>query len=187
MIKSNKGITMVSLTVIVVLLAFLAGVGLNTGINSTQDVKNNNLKSELGMVRQAVVEKYMKAVALGKIEENSDESYWLGTKIQNANDINVPEQTSINLSDDAKEFYSNISNYSCHYPEDYYYRLDSSQLYQIGITNVKSDAQYIVNYKTGEVYNEKAKKDSNSNLLYLPSTNNNITQTKDDVTFNDWN
>ena len=169
MIKNNKGVTIIVLVVIVVLLFILAGVGLNLSYFSIDKVKDNKLESELGMVRQAVSEQYWKAISVGETEvlaSKNSVAFWVGSRITDFSD---------------KE-----SNYDPVFQEDFYYRLTPAELKQIGIGDSK--ATYVVNYATGEVYNETQKKDSKSQLLYLPAINGKQMNTEEkDDTFSDWN
>lgn len=188
MIKSEKGITLMVLTVTIIVLLILAGVGLNTGLTSLNDVKSNQLNAELSMVRQAIVERYAEAVAVNQTEKLPSEalvSFWMGERIENFSEIQLPEKSSVKENEDVNDFYGKTTQYVCKYQEDYYYRLTPENLKQMGIAD--AEHTYIVNYKTGEVYNETKKVDGNSELLYLPAmTSNKTGYSGDQESFNDW-
>ena len=188
MIKKNEGITLVSLTVTVILLLVLAGMGLNVSYLTVKDVRNNRLNTELGMVRQAITERYSMAVAVNKANTRISEpqiSFWVGQKVEASNPITLPERTKINWNQEAEDFYAKYDNYNHEYQEEFYYRLSPEDLEEIGIAH--ANYTYIVNYKTGEVYNETKKIDRDSNLLYLPAKENSEEETKEDThSFNDW-
>lgn len=188
MIKNNKGVTMIVLVVIVVLLFILAGVGLSLSYFSIDKVKDSKLETELGMVRQAVSEQYWKAVSVGETEVLASENavaFWVGSRITNFSNISLPDENSVTVTEKSETFFDKANNYTPVFQEDFYYRLTPAELKQIGIGDSK--ATYVVNYATGEVYNETQKKDSKSQLLYLPATNGEQTNTEEkDNTFSDW-
>ena len=65
------------------------------------------------------------------------------------------------------------------------------ELQKLGMSQDKNAVTYtyIVNYKTGEVYNETKQATSASELLYLPSTvyDKDGNHQTDEKNFNDWN
>lgn len=189
MIKEEQGVTIVVLVVAVILLLILAGVGLNLSFSSIDQVKDSKLETELGMVRQAITEQYWKASSVGKTGISTGEGpvdFWVGNQITNFSEIDLPNQNTIQETEKSEAFFNKADSYAPVYQEDYYYRLTPTQLKEIGIQ--EAEATYVVNYATGEVYNETQKKDSKSQLLYLPQTNQKKTDAleKDD-TFSDWN
>jgi len=148
----NSGVSLITLVISVILLIILAGVSVNISYSTINSVRDDNLKSELGMVRQAVTEQYMKAVAVNQTGISADEgiiAYWVGTRINDFSEIALPNQNYIKSGN---EFYSKADNYMPVNQEDFYYRLNPKELYTIGVGD--SDDTYIVNYSTGEVYNE---------------------------------
>ncbi len=188
MMKKNEGITLVSLTITVILLLVLAGMGLNVSYITIKDVRNNRLNTELGMVRQAITERYSMAVAVNKANISVSEpsvSFWVGEKVEASNPIILPERTEIISNQEVEEFYSKCGIYYYSYQEEFYYRLTPDDLEKIGIAH--ANYTYVVNYKTGEVYNETKKIDRDSNLLYLPAKYTSEEETKEDThSFNDW-
>ena len=190
MMKNNKGITLVSLIVTVIVMSILATVGVRVVYVGMSDAKTDKLNTELGIVRQAILEQYALAEAVRKIEVLPNQpqvSFWLGQRIDNFSDISLPDQSQVESNEEVIRFYRKNGTYHCTYQEDYYYRLTPQDLEKIGIT--KTEDTYVVNYKTGEVYNETKQMTSDAQLLYLPSTlkENAMTQTGDPTSFNDWN
>lgn len=189
MIKSDKGITLVILVVTILLLLILTVVGLNlsfTGITETIDSRE---VTQLGIVRQAVMEQYNKAIALNQIKVATSKpkvSFWVGERITDFSMIDLPDETILTKTEDSNEFYAKQETYQCDFQEEYYYRLRPEDLNQIGISDAKDT--YIVNYSTCEVYNETKKINSNGELLYLPSTKTKeqVTDEGDKESFNDW-
>lgn len=187
MIKNEKGVTMIILIVTILLLLILAGVGVTAGIGNIGFVTDDKLEIELGIVRQAVTEQYGKALAVGKTQvtpDNSDVSFWLGERITDFSNIQLPEEATITKTAPTEAFYEMARHYAPVYQEDFYYRLTPEDLSSIGIGNAK--ATYVVNYSTGEIYNETQKVNRQSKLLYLPAINQAKEPVSEDNTFNDW-
>lgn len=187
MMKNENGVTMIILVVTILLLFILAGVGVTAGIGNMSFVTDDKLEIELGIVRQAVTEQYGKAVAVGKMQVNASESdvaFWLGERITDFSNIQLPKEDSIMQTQQTEAFYQMASYYYPVYQEDFYYRLSPEDLSQIGIGNAK--ATYVVNYSTGEIYNETQKVNHESKLLYLPGSNSVKEPVSEDHTFDDW-
>lgn len=174
MIKNEKGITLSSLMITVVVMIILTGVGIGSVYTGINDFIDNRLEIELGIVRQAVIEQYQKAKAVNKLEilisDDDIVQFWVGERLEN-----IPESEN------------NVLKYesSLNYQEDYYYRLNKENLDKLGLQDSKYT--YIVNYKTGEVYNETKGKNSQGQVLYLPAINYGKENTEDTTNFNDWN
>jgi len=164
--KNENGITLVSLIVTVIVLIMLAGISVGETYNSLKDVRDNDSLVELGIVRHAITEEYSKNIVLNT-------NNFVGEKIDNVSKkIDLPIKSNLSeTSEEIDDFYTNAQIYSFENLDDYYYRLSPANLENIGIED--SEETYIVNYKTGEVYNETKKTTSSSKLLYLPSTLNN--------------
>lgn len=188
MMKSEKGVTLTVLAITIILMFILVAIGVNVTNMNMGSVKDNRLKTELGMVRQAITEQYLMAKAVNQIKipaSNPKVSFWLGERLQTASTIQLPAKNNVVETEEINYFYDRIGNYNCEYQEDYYYRLNPEELKEIGIKDSKDT--YIVNYKTGEVYNETIQKYSQGELLYLsPIPNNEAEQTEDTTSFNDW-
>ena len=188
--KKSQGITLISLVVTVIVMLILAGTGTAAVYTGLQEIKDNKLNTELGMVRQAIIQQYSLAEAVGKVKilpEEPKVSFWKGERLENGSSIDIP--TNRNAEDEnGNEFLVKWANYHPVYQEDFYYRITTEQLGELGVSSNDSDNTYIVNYSTGEVYNETKKMTSESNLLYLPSTvYDNNTQKPEDNRFQDWN
>ena len=198
MMKNENGITLVILVITILVLLILAGASLNMTFTEIDNVRNDRLKAELGIVRQAIVEQYQKADALGKTGKSKDDEQldiWVGTKITNKEDnsnerkIEFPEALIATLRQNGianSYIFTYVDEYdSCEKQEDFYYRLSKEDLQTLGID--KSEHEYIVNYKTGEVYNETKKVTYNNELLYLTPVNYvEPAEINDEENFNDW-
>ena len=188
MMKNKKGVTLILLVVTILLLLILAGVGMTAGIGNLDFVTDNHLETELGIVRQVVTEQYGKAVAVGKTQVNASDAnvaFWLGERITDFSNIQLPDENTVMKTAQTEAFYGMASRYEPVYQEDFYYRLTPEDLSKMGIGHAK--ATYVVNYSTGEIYNETQKVNGKSNLLYLPGTSQTKEPEQEDHTFDDWN
>lgn len=173
--KNNKGITLAVLAITVVILFILVGVGISQTYLGVSESKVRKEKVELGIVRQAIAEQYIKAASLNGLNKPISEetsNFWKGTRVESFSG-KLPEKSSLNIDSDEQdeidEFYTitssyDVSNYD--YQEELYYELLPNDLKEMGITDAKDT--YIVNYQTKEVYNSTLKVNNENKLLYLP-------------------
>lgn len=141
----QKGITIISLVITVIILVIISGIGITMGTNAIKSSKDNQLVSELSMVQHAVLEQYT------KYQTTKDITYLVGNKVE------LEEMNQI-----AKNLNITLVNIPQKYTNKDYYRLDKASLLQIGIEN--TDDEYIVNYISGEVINMTQKTTSNTAL-----------------------
>ena len=152
-IYNNKGITLISLAITIVVLIILASVSTYVGVNSLNQSKENTQLSELGIVQQVILENYT------KYELTGNEQYLVGTKITDYSEMKkIEKEINDKIKDDitlkiTAETYDGIKGQETEgaQKEYYYYELDQSDLKKIGIT--QESEKYIVNYATGEVIN----------------------------------
>ena len=192
--KNEKGITLVSLIITIVIIMILIEVSFSIIIDEMDDARNDKLWGEISMVRQSVIEQYQKALAVGKtgVPKDSEQlDVWIGEKIISQNGesffsgtINEElERQGITNSDMFSYDYSN--NEKCKYQEDCCYELNPNKLALLGVEDAKYT--YIVKYKTGEVYNKTKQIDYSGKLLYLiPGNYEKQTVAPDTKSFNDW-
>lgn len=155
--KNEKGITLVTLVITIVVLAIIASITITGGIDAKKNVKDTKsavLKSEIAQVQQIVLETDI------KYKQTKNSNILLGEKITFNEAKTALQEISSSLSLKG-ENYDDVSNGDI---EIYYYKIDSETLEKLGITG--SEQQYIVNYSTGEVFNYKTKTTSNGELLY---------------------
>ncbi len=155
--KNEKGITLASLIIIIIVLFIIVGISMG----HTKYVKQNTysagsriLLSEMSQVQQLVLETYTKY----KQTNNSDTL--VGTKItySKASDSLKEISGDLSLREEDYDSKATVSD------EEYYYMLSSDDLARMGIQ--KSEEAYIVNYSTGEVMNYVTKTTKNGDLLY---------------------
>lgn len=141
---SNKGITLISLIITVIIMAIIAGISINYGFDLIENSESNKLKSELLLVQQAVRKQYL------KYDTVKDTDILKGEQI---NDVSsYANKLGVTLT----------GNYYC---------LNSDNLSAIGVND--AEYEYIVDYETGEVINKtKLKNDDYNNQyeVYLEGT-----------------
>lgn len=154
-IKSEKAITIIALVITIIVLLILAGVTINGTMTGIEETQRNKLLSELDIVQHAVLERYTKYSLTKDLEllTLNKEDVQIDGKPQ-IEGIEIEWQVESPTNDDEK-----------------YYKLTQDELKQLGIKDVKDT--YIVNYKTGEVFNETVKKTDNGTILYKYAVDNN--------------
>lgn len=148
--KENKGITLVALTITIIVLLIIAGIAIYSGNDIIKNAKLESLKTNMLLI-QAKAKEYCEEASfkLGTEENPSDE------KISNA-------KNSLKGTEQGEE--SNIPSYitKVEGKKEYIYKLETSNLRDMGINGVESDdnnGYYYVKYNltdvTVEVYNTK--------------------------------
>lgn len=162
-IKNENGITFIILVVTIIVLMILLSVSVDFGINSLDSTRDKKLQAELEIVQQICISEYTKAKQLGFLEDTTTvPANFIGTKVEVSN---LPELSDgWVLNSEPTEAYKN------------YFRLTPEDLEQLNILN--SEYTYIVNYYTGEVYNETKENSSEDVPLYIKSVN---THQRDDT------
>ena len=149
MIKSkNKGITLIALVITIIVLLIIAGITITGSITGVDEANTNKLLTELDMVQHAVLERYT------KYSLTKDEDLLVGTQTSSLPSIGD----------------NNWQIQSPSKPYEYYYTLVPEDLNMLGITNTEDT--YIVNYSTGEVYNNTTKTTVSGDILYKSATTN---------------
>ena len=167
-INSNSGVTLAMLIVLIIVMLILLGLVLNFTTKPIQNSIDTQYKSELLIIQHTLYEKYKEAEAKG------NSSILLGEKIvkENVEGENYPlfkdfpeflEMYAVVFDDGNKKTIETPEN------KNGYYLLKESHMNELGLTGerIKED-QYIVNYETGEVYNNTKKVYSDKSPVYLP-------------------
>lgn len=159
MLKEEKGITLVTLVVTIIILLILSGVGTYVGVNNITETKDSKLSSELLMVQHAILEAYTKYITTNKVVKNEDAL--VGEKLTGSESyienfdgkyyFKYDGENKIQLKD------TNLSNYYLVSTED--------EFKELGISN--TEECYVVNYLTGEVMNITKLKDSQGKALFV--------------------
>ena len=165
--KNENGITLSALVITIIVIFILASISINYGVDTLNESKAKTLEASLEMVEQAVAEQYVKATELNllNVKTTSEQpATFVGTIIK-ANDLpQIAGSDSIVFQ--KKEELAGKTNADITYAESYY-RLTPTDLEKLKIeSDDNTKYTYIVNYSTGEVYNETKQKTSLGKTLY---------------------
>lgn len=175
--KENKGITMVTLVITIIVLLILAGISIGTGNKVIKSSELENVKTNMLLIK-----------VKGK-EYVENANFKLGTNFENATDKETRMTTAKGELKgteivDSNEFNGNIGITEDQFQEEkanlsFYYRLSTQDLTDMGLTNVKSDEKngwYIIKYDIKnvqvEIYNEKGFEDEGTIYYSLSDIEN---------------
>lgn len=171
-IKEESGITLLALVVTIIIMVILAGIGLNFGADSITYSRDKQLQAELEMIQQACISEYAKAKDLGYLEKDEKPGNFLGTEVPVDELPTISDELSWVFSSEPEEAYKG------------YFELTPEQLDDLNI--VDSAYTYIVNYYTGEVFNE-SRPTSEGIPLYIRSVSTHQTEDNtDDTSYTNW-
>ena len=152
-IKSENGITLVSLVITIIILLILATISIDWGKTSLTQSEDNRLQAELEMMHHAVLETYTKHKTQAQVAPQE----LPGEKIGNIDTENgIPGDIQLDKNGN-------------------YYKLSQKEDFKaIGMKNVKDT--YIVDYETGEVVNITSTKSDKTGLYIAGVSNKNDSQ-----------
>lgn len=164
--RNNKGITLIALVITIVVLLIIASISIGGGIEGVKTAAENKLLTELDMVQHAVLERYTKVCITKEIVPGTPIAYSeMNNKLNDYSERPKKSEYTITDLDQVQDNQKNdIGTYQ------YYYKLDFANLKELGITNAKDT--YIVNYSTGEVFNETTPKTPSGKTLYIYAKDN---------------
>ena len=157
--KENKGITMVTLIITIIVLLIIAGISIGTGNKVIKSSELENVKTNMLLIK-----------AKGK-EYVENANFKLGTNFKDSTDIDNRIKTAkaeLKKGDDEEMTNNEILEQNIGITQDniknndytYYYKLSNDDLTDMGLSNVKSDKKngwYIIKYDLEnvevEVYN----------------------------------
>lgn len=176
--KNENGITLSALVITIIVIFILASISINYGVDTLNESKAKTLEASLEMVEQAVAEQYVKATELNLLDvktTSEQPATFVGTIIK-ANDLpQIAGSDSIVFQ--KKEELAGKTNADITYAESYY-RLTPTDLEKLKIeSDDDTKYTYIVNYSTGEVYNETKQKTSLGKTLYYAGKTGNQSPT----------
>lgn len=175
MMKNEKGVTLIALVITIIVLIIIAAISLNAGLENIPQVDNSIYESEIIMVQKAVTERYVYAKTVGETErkisgESLQPTSYRGTVITDTSTIDkelIKDLKETANSDRSSWYGGGTEDIDSHFNlnlnnsyvntngmtyDNCYYRLSIEDLEELGITGSKNT--YIVNYRTGEIYNE---------------------------------
>lgn len=199
--KNENGVTFIILVITIIVLLIIAGISVNLGLEGIDNTSDKQDLSTLYMVQQTVLEQYSLANSLN-VSEKQDPSLvsaiYYGEKITDIDNINVEKlaDAGVNSPFPTKKEYKIIIEDPDATNEDYYYRLKTAELKKLKIispgdtedsdTTEETMDTYIVNYRTGEVYDEtKQVTKTNNKILYVKSKTIDKTINEDSTSFVD--
>ena len=168
-VSDNKGITLIVLIITIIVLLIIAGISISGGIQGIDKADENRAISDLAKVQHAVTQRYT------KYNLTKDNSLIVGTKVDLEDLTDVPN--SINW----KVLQFTTGDTASTHPERKYYRLSKSDLENLGLTGDYQGSSYIVNYYSGEVYDEGERETSNGDVLYKTATENEASELGDEI------
>ena len=146
-LKKEKGITLVSLVITIIVLLILAGVSITGGLQIAKNSGDTAILAELEMVQHAALERYTKAATVGNYDNLPGTQKYIDiSQIKNEIPEISGEETLVKILDNTADSI-----------DDYYY-LEKEDLAELNIDN--ADDTYIINYKIGlviDVTNQKTK------------------------------
>ena len=167
--KKNRGITMISLAVMIIILMILATITMYYGEVSIKEAKLQDLKTNMLLIQASLrsdIEKFhFETNNLDENTKNSKKSEYLKGKpltdssSAEANDVFEEIERTYKIKECINEDYPQVKgNFD-------YYVLSSTDLEQLGLNDVQSDKEngfYIVAYSMNPMY---------SNIVEIINTN----------------
>ena len=151
--RDEKGITMSTLIITVIILTLLAGIIVTTGQSGKELVREteNDIKAvELSNIQNAVLEDYI------KYKKTNNDDGIVGNELSYSDARKKIHSVSKDIELKARQSTNNIEKY---------YLLEPEDVDKLGIKGVEDT--YVVNYSTGEVANVSSKKDNKGHPLYI--------------------
>ncbi len=153
MLKNNKGISLITLILTIIVILILTAIFLSTGLDSIFEAKGSKNANEIAQLKSAISDRfnsYLKnedTVALtGKLAKNTYTTDECINKIISTLDFEK-------ATDEEKETQKNkISNNISRDYEKYVMIIESGDMAQLGLENYSKTNRYIVDYYTGMVY-----------------------------------
>ena len=158
--KENKGVTMISLVVIIALLTIIAGISIGQGSKVIKSSQLENLKTNMLLIKVKAKE-YVENANF-KLGTNFESATDKETRITNAKaELKGEEITDSSIFSSGMNInQETITNDNANYI--YYYKLNTTNLEDMGVSKVESDASngwYIIKYDVKnmevEIYNTK--------------------------------
>ena len=152
----EKGITLISLAITVVVILIIAGISIRGGTTTVSEVTDQVLTNELNIISQKALSVYSeytitkdKEVLIGK-EKQYNEIEEIIKQIEEKSGEKIKLKVA---EEDTKS------------AEKKYYEVTPEEMRDIGIENCKYT--YIINYATGEVINKDILVTKEENPLYV--------------------
>ena len=169
--KKNKGITMITLILTIIVLLVISGISIGIGNNIIKKSELENLKTNMLLIK----------VKAKEYAENAN--FKLGTNIGTSTDKLEEAKKELKGEEitDTSIFNGNISITQDDIQKEYiyYYKLSKDNLTDIGLSNIESDEEsgwYIIKYDLKnidiEIYNTKGFENENNKYYSLTDIQN---------------
>lgn len=168
-LSSNKGITLTMLVITIIVILIIAGISITGAITGVDSANDSRAITDLEKVQHAVTQRYSKYKLL------NDTSLLVGTKINLSDLTDVPETI------DWRVFQPSTDTNPTTNLDRKYYRLSKSDMENLGLTGDYKGSSYVVNYCSGEVYDEGQKQTSDGKVLYKTAISEEISGLGNDV------
>lgn len=138
--KSNSGISLISVVIMIVIMIILAKIAMSSGVESVNEANETKVAVEIAELKKAVANKMI---------ENETSSTVRMPGINVSGDV-IEYMYYIDSLENSElqEFLTQINEEKL----DYYRLVDSVAAAALGVSSVQADHYFIVDYYTGKVY-----------------------------------
>lgn len=160
MVKEKKGITLIALVITIIVLLILTRISigqLSGDKNSITESKDKTALLDLTKIQQAVMETYIKYKQLGNPMILNGTQITYAEALSKFNQLECSESLKVDSYDGITEID----------PSRFYYKIQKTDLTNMGLGNINNNDEYIVNYSSGEVFKITQKKTTNNEVLYI--------------------
>lgn len=171
--KNERGITLIALIITVIVLIIITGIFIGN-VSDNKDSVDKSKKEvalyELHEIEQAILERDT------KYKQTNVDANLLGTKISWSDASNYLNAIVLKTSKPLNLLgldYDKLGNQPANI---YYYKLNADDLEKLGLHNVKENSEYIVNYSTGEVWDNVKLATKDNEPLYFGLKSNNLNE-----------
>ena len=152
----EKGITLISLAITVVVILIIAGISIRGGTTTVSEVTDQVLTNELNIISQKALSVYSEYTI------TKDEEVLIGKEKQYNEIKEIIKQIEEKSGEKIK---LKVAEEDTKNAENKYYEVTPEEMRDIGIENCKYT--YIINYATGEVINKDILVTKEGKALYV--------------------
>lgn len=153
MLKNNKGISLITLILTIIVILILTAIFLSTGLDSIFEAKNSKNANEIAQLKSAVSDRFNShlknedtVTLVGKLAKNTYTSDECISKIIST--LDFEKSTDEEKNTEKNKISNNISRDY----EKYVMIIEAGDMAQLGLENYSKTNRYIVDYYTGMVY-----------------------------------
>ena len=138
--KNNRGISLITLTIMIVVMLILASIVMNSGIDSIDEANDAKIATEISKLKEAVSKR------MTDNARNSSAYPFVGRKVDDIVGYAYFIETMSN--GDLQKFIATVDEDSI----DYMRVVDCIDAANLGVSGVSEDHYFIVDYYNGKVY-----------------------------------